>query len=226
MSLQRALLLDFDGVVVKNKRVQNYVGHACTQFFAKKTGLSYNKAKKLNQQLYPLYGHSSLALQKKLNIPCSIQDFNKGVYCDLIDYAVVKRLLCRDDFTYARALATLVGSFYDPCQTYIFSNAPDVWCIFLLRTLGIEYLVTEKKGFLCSNTFNCIKPMPEMYARAAAATQLRQPNLQHIMFVDDSLINFAPIMNESQWSTVHYLPGKGANLDQLKNSLMYELSSL
>jgi phosphoglycolate phosphatase-like HAD superfamily hydrolase len=121
----KALLLDVDGVIIKNRRLLSNVATNITHYSAKKLHLSPKDAIRVNKLLYSEYGHSFRGLKKACGVTCSLDNFNHEVY----DTNIMSELLeLRDDFQHslhAQHLRELAVA----CKTkgipiYIFSNAP------------------------------------------------------------------------------------------------------
>jgi len=153
----RALLLDFDGVILRNSKVRTYVQDACSRLFAEKTRMPPRVAARVNRERYPLYGHTSILLSKEFGIPCTVQGFNKDVYECMVKYNDVKKLLDDQDVDWIMDMSTTLPLD----KAYVFSNAPMIWCKTLSDYLGLTGIPMER--FLCSDKLRHLKPHPKAY---------------------------------------------------------------
>lgn len=204
-----ALLLDFDGVIMRNPNVNRYVSTTCTRFLARRADLSFHQAAEINREKYPIYGHTSQILVRDFKIPCSITSFNEGVYAELIDYGLIKRMITAEDRAYVRTLYDMLFYMHTPVfsqdRTLIFTNAMDIWCKEVLLMLGMP---SNAFGpILASNTHTdtkLLKPEVAAYKEADIQTRWVVPEMQRVIFVDDQLHNVNPTILPSHWKGVHY----------------------
>jgi FMN phosphatase YigB (HAD superfamily) len=198
--MKRALLLDFDGVVVRNRMVHRVVADACTTCVARKAGVSLAEARRVNDALYPRLGHSSLVLTRHFGVPTTPSEFNATVYDELLDYDFIARCLrSRADQEHARALANMI----DSRNTLVFSNAPWGWCERILSFLGIGGAVMRSNA-ICSDSTQLFKPDPRAFAEAEFRASLAVPGVQEFVFVDDSPANVAAAADRPGWTPVHF----------------------
>jgi phosphoglycolate phosphatase-like HAD superfamily hydrolase len=209
----RVLLLDFDGVLLRNPHVNRYVGNACTRWLADRTRQSYAQARKANKA----HGHTSIVLQKVYKIPCSVEVFNQEVYKRYLSSEVMSRLLARNADADKKEAGRWVERIIQPWQqthgpnsVFVFSNAPTAWCKTLMRALGTRDAIPDA-CYMGSNTLGALKPYWQAYLRATEAVKQLCPDARHIVFVDDHIPNLTPIhMNptllsaNTRWEAIHY----------------------
>lgn len=198
----RALLLDFDGVVLRNQKVKKYVEHCCTKLLSHKVNIPYKTARQVNQQLYPVYGHTSFIINRDYNVPCSMEQFNDTIYNEYINYKYIEKLLSFEDVAYAKQFERLVST-WNPDTVFIFSNATDVWCANILLMVGLGGLIPGT-NMLCSNLLKALKPSYNAYAEAESQARLLIPTLSSFVFVDDHANNLLPVKDFAHWHTFHY----------------------
>jgi len=207
------LFLDFDGVVLKSPKLQRYVGHACSRWLARELGGRYRDAAALNGKLYAALGHTSRLLPG-----VSVAAFNRVVYQELLDPAVVARLLRPDDRAHAHALLDALrrDAGIPPERTFVFSNAPaDGWCRDLARALGIPDDRLLPHHYICPDTGmqdGALKPHAAAFARAeqfaCQATGQQQQDCGHTcILVDDQARNTAAADARPGWRGVHWRAG-------------------
>lgn len=220
MEIMPALLLDFDGVIIRNKKISSYVAHQCTRLLADYGGLTMQRAKVLNDKLYPVYGHTSYILEKDLNIPCSIKAFNKAIYSSYINYDQVKKMISKDDREYAQEFRKIIRDAEIKENVFIFTNANDIWCMYILMQLDILDLI-PRSNVLSSNVLKSLKPSKIAYDAAAFYVDCfaKHEAKNQIVFVDDQAKNIEPIQNDPKWNESFAYSGSDASLEFLKKHL-------
>ena len=80
--MSKTLLLDFDGVLFNNPRMNRMIQHRATIYFQHYTRVPYKVASKLNAKFYKNYGHTVTFMKDIMEYPdtVNIQDFNEFVY--------------------------------------------------------------------------------------------------------------------------------------------------
>ena len=168
----KSLVLDIDGVLIRDRRLLDHVRHNCVRYVAKKLPECKDPAY-TNRLLYVTAGHTARGLQNSFGIDTS--DFNKEVY----DRPVRDRLwevLCGTQFQEdAKEIHELTQNGW---RVTLFTNSPIEWAGEVARAIGDEvYVVCPGSNIVESP----IKP------EARAFTDFAKHHT-HI-FVDDSLTN-------------------------------------
>jgi beta-phosphoglucomutase-like phosphatase (HAD superfamily) len=229
MTTNRVLMLDFDGVLLRNPKIQRYVGNACNRWLAHKTQTRYIEAKTVNRAGYQKYGHTSLVLQKEFNEPCQIGTFNRELYQEYVRPEVWSRLLNDADITHATQFANSIIVPWQEQQgshsVFVFSNAPSSWCKTLMRTFNIRHLIPET-CFVCSNTLDALKPYWQAYMKAEEAVKFVCPTVKEIIMVDDQQLNLDPIhvyptviTSTVRWEGLHY--SSETSFETIENALTH-----
>lgn len=216
--MSRVLLLDFDGVFIRNRKISSYVGTQCTRLLAHKKNLNMKQARKINSHLYPLYGHTSFILSKEYGIDCSIKDFNDIVYHEYINYKHIHNMITVNDVEYADQLVSKIVSKHD--NVFIFTNAVDTWCMEVLRMLHIQDCI-PRSHILSSDLLPVLKPDHKAYDKVDRMLEIFQPNAKQRIFVDDQLANIDPIINKTNWTGIYYPPMQ--TLDYLEKQICQNL---
>lgn len=178
---KRIHLLDFDGVVFRNKKAANYVATRAAEYTRKKMGMkgdgSLLLAKHLNTILYNKYGHTTLGL-KNMGIKCDLNEFNEFIYTDF-PYSAFK-----EENMYLPILPNM----------YLFSNAPKEYCQKILGHREIVFIedIIDKEEML--------KPQKKLYNKIDDYF-----NRSEVLFVEDSLINIMPVLNKENWINVLFV---------------------
>lgn len=204
MNHRRALLLDFDGVVLRNHKIHRYVGNVCTRVLSQKAKLDYATAKDVNSRWYPIYGHSSFIIDKKYGIPCSVKEFNDLVYEKYMDFDLVQQMLSPQDIVYAHQFADVIDTCA-PDTTFLFSNANDRWCANLMSMLGIQGAIPTSR-YLCSDNLEALKPSNKSYSNAENHVRRAFPDVTQFVGVDDQAKNVRGMCKRRDWIGIYYTP--------------------
>lgn len=185
-------LLDFDGVILRNHPAHNIISKRCVIYTQKCLGIkNHEVATSLNTKLYQVTGHTLIGL-RKLGITTCKEQFNHFVYKNFEYDAVFHDL--RN--THKHDIQQLVN-FKLTCDEfgiplYIFSNAPNEWCYNIMEIMSPDLTCIP---ILNINSF---KPLRRCYTEVEAKLES-----DHILFVDDSMVNFKNIMENTKWTKIH-----------------------
>lgn len=185
--MKRALLLDFDGVVLRKHQAHNLVGLRCQNFVQRQLKLKNPlKAREMNVNLYRTYGHTLMGL-RKLGYDIDLEEFNQFVYTCL-PYHTLFKDVCETNRLDIRNVER-INEFCleNDIDVYLFSNAPDVWCHTILDYMRVPLMRTLKHEALKPDRmcFQEIHPTLQRY--------------DQLVFVDDSFINFHHVLHSQRW---------------------------
>lgn len=189
------VLLDFDGVVLKNHQIQQRVSQLCTRFVEKRTKLK-KSASVLNKNLYSAYGHTAVGLNI-LGYETSKEEFNDFVYGQINyeDLRDIKETHRSDVLEFKRVYEWFKSqTLYD---LTIFSNAPDSWTSTISRMM-----IDEEVPSLAVQMGEFFKPQKECYDAV-------NKDGSRIVFLDDNLTNV--MESPESWKSSLYC----AELDML-----------
>jgi FMN phosphatase YigB (HAD superfamily) len=192
----KSLVLDIDGVLIRDRRLLDHVRHNCVRYVAKKLPECKDPAY-TNKILFATAGHTARGLQNSFGIDTS--DFNKEVY----DVALRSRLwevLSGTQFqAEAKQLHELTQNGW---RVTLFTNAPIEWAGEVAHAISDEvYVVCPGSNVIDSP----LKPEGRAYTDFAK-------HHAHI-FVDDSLTNLTTARWLPNWQPVHFNPGLDAPVD-------------
>lgn len=206
------ILLDFDGVIVKNKYLNDFITTKSNLFVQK----YYNKkqlykCKKINKHFYKTYGHTALGFNpiKKKDYTQDILDYNEFVFSD-INYDHIKDHITFYDICNIKKLLTYKSKFG------LFTNAPISWCenICSITDTDIYEFIDFDKCFTSDN--GLVKPNRECY-------EIIEEKLIYddtvINFIDDSYINFKNISSNDKWNPIIFDSNIMTLTDHLNNLL-------
>lgn len=194
-----SVLLDFDGVLLSNKKLNEMVSSNCNRFFSKKTGLPLHEASAINKAHYKKYGHTLNLLNEKMlkDTKVFIDEFNENVY-DSDTLRSIKYTLGPKDILEFEEWKRVIREL-DAESVLVYSNAPSSWLNACLNALGNAtrscilfddvVSVPERNGGL-------FKPSNTVYDSIESTIQSEK-----IMFIDDSVDN---LPNREAWTNVLY----------------------
>jgi hypothetical protein len=196
---KRAILLDFDGVILKKNRAHNTVTQRCESFVNKYVKFSDRGAlENFTAHLYKSSGHTLLGL-RKMGYDIPVAEFNEFVY---------KPEFCADvqpsaaDTLEMRIFCHEFKDFGSHSKIYISSNAPDIWCKTILSSM-VDSTDLDLFETVCSSDLNALKPQEEFYMGLH-----ERINADAYIFVDDSIVNLEPLLGPlgsfTSMSPYHY----------------------
>lgn len=192
----KSLLLDIDGVLVRDRLLLEHVKDNCVKYVASKLPDAKNP-REVNKILYMTHGHTARGLQKAFQVDAS--DFNAKVY----DKRLLEHLAEVIYGTEFQLEAKEIHEFTKKdWRVGLFTNAPIEWAGPVARAISDEVYVT------CAGsdaTKSPLKPEADMY------TQF-QKHLTHI-YVDDCMKNLATARWLPNWHPIHF--NEGPNVDRL-----------
>ena len=203
------MLFDFDGVILRNSVIQKIVETKAAKYVEKKLKLSSNNGVNLNKILYTHYGHTALGVAKLLEVDYKhiVQEFNDIVYKDFRYEFLMKEHLNFDDYERVHNLNNGLDiikaeGLQDVYTCGLYTNAPMEWCENTLAFMGYDVydLFDKNQCFTSDNGY--LKPHKDSYTfvenrqeEMGWTPELSPP----IHFIDDSLKNLLPVMNNDNW---------------------------
>jgi hypothetical protein len=177
------LLLDVDGVLLRDKPLLDHVRYNVNAYVAKKLPSVKNPGR-VNHILYNTYGHTGRGLFDAFKIDTS--DFTEKVY----DRALMSHLweiLSGTDF---QNDAAEIHSMTENWDVRLFSNAPLIWTSSVATAISDELKVSRTNFYL--------KPDPRAYVKF--------PQNRKKVFVDDSIMNLRTANYMHKWTPIHFDP--------------------
>lgn len=192
----KSLLLDIDGVVVRDRLLLEHVKDNCVRYVHAKLPEAKNP-RDVNKLLYSKYGHTARGLKQAFQL--DVSDFNEKVYDKNLTDHLAEVLYSTDFQLEAKEIHELTKQSW---KVTLFTNSPIVWAGRVARAISDEVFV------VCSEsdaTTGPLKPEAAMY------TQF-QKHHTHI-FVDDSLKNLKTAKYLPNWHPVLF--NQGPKVDKL-----------
>jgi FMN phosphatase YigB (HAD superfamily) len=188
MTMYKSLLLDIDGVILRDKLLLEHVKDNCVKYVASKMPESKDP-RKTNSVLYLAHGHTARGLQKIFNIDTS--DFNSKVYDkNLISH--LSEVIYGTDFQKeAKELHELTQKDW---KVTLFTNSPTEWATPIARAISDNLYID------CANLDFQLKPDASRYTKFPK-------HMTHV-YVDDSLKNLGTARWLPNWHSVYFNEGQ------------------
>lgn len=178
--MNKILVLDVDGVLIRDQHVLHEVKRRCEAYVAKK--LPGCDAVETNARLYLSHGHTAKGLRDVHGI--NTTDFNSFVYQNRVFNCLYEVIYGTDFQRDATQIHELISEGW---KVTLFSNAPYEW------THAVAFAISDEVGVTC---FQGVKPEPVAYTSFPKAVTK--------MYVDDSLKNLGSVRWEPNWHPVHF----------------------
>ena len=179
--MQKNLILDIDGVVIRDKKLLNHVRDNCVRYVSQKLPCCKNPSS-TNEALYLSTGHTGYGLSKILDIDTS--DFNHKVY----DQSLMEHLAeVISHPIYQAETIKLHNLTLDGWDITLFTNAPPIWAT------PIALSINDKVNIRCPGYY---KPSVNAYASF--------PRDQIKVYVEDSIKNLETIRFSKSWTPVYF----------------------
>jgi FMN phosphatase YigB (HAD superfamily) len=180
--MNKSLLLDIDGVLVRDKALLSHVKDNCVQYVRHKLP-DAKDPESVNKILYLAHGHTARGLRNAFRIDTT--DFNEKVYDRrLLDH--LSEVIYGTEFQ--KEAEEIHGLVKDGWNVTLFTNSPSVWALPVARAISDEINV------------HC----PHMWLKPEAEAYKYFPNDQDYIFVDDSLKNLGTARWLPNWIPIYF----------------------
>lgn len=216
--MSRVLLLDYDGVILRNNSANKLIAHRAGLYTQKVVSIknNYTIDSKASHDLcfnvYKGFGHTLLGINAVGidHTEVTLRNYNNFVYSH-IDY---------NDLTNTNNDMEDVEKVFNLCakqdiDVYVFSNSPKRW---IERTIRKQKNVAKNmkdirdKLNVQDDDASLLKPLPKIYDMINNLFKDKE-----IVFVDDSACNLQYSLTKSNWVNVLYC---GVNCNTNKNMHM------
>lgn len=195
---KHVILFDYDGVIFRNKYAQSHVNHASIRYAQKFIKLPFKEVAEINNKNYMKYGHTVNMLKKMSFEEANMEDYNRFVFQDNIDYDDIRRQLTAFDHYNTKDIEECIYRINRSGSSCgIFTNSCSLWIDQINKVLDIQGIVPDSMNF----TFDKIKhskPNPESYE--FIENQLNDP--KKIIFVEDSPRNLEYCHKHDKWMPI------------------------
>lgn len=192
----KSLVLDIDGVLLRDKALLDHVRHNCERYVKAKLPECKEPAR-VNRLLYNTCGHTARGLQNLFGI--DTRDFNKKVY-DVPLRTHLWEILSSTEFQ--KDAAAIHNFTQNGWRVTLFTNSPREWAG------QVAHAISDEVFLVCpsDNIVDCsIKPEATVYRSFAK-------HHTHV-FVDDSLVNLNTARWLPNWHPVYFNEHKGYKPD-------------
>lgn len=189
------ILLDFDGILLRNNKVGKLIEQKSIDFVHKSLNISHSRCKHMNKFLYKTYGHTANGVAKSTsrNLTDVVSDYNDYVFKNM-NYQNISHYLDKND---KDRLNTLLDEFkrISDSKYGLFTNAPLSWCenIFSCLENDMNEIIDYNKIFTSDN--GLLKPNIITY------NNIEEQLDNKIHFIDDSQLNLLPVHKNKKWKT-------------------------
>lgn len=203
------ILLDFDGVLFKNKRVHDYIKHKSIKYLRNNNKMrkkfphgmdTYEMASKINEIGYKTMGHTSMLIDKSTK---SVLDYNDYVFDDST-LLFTRNSLTADDFKLLDDVAHCLQRTNK--QIGLFTNTPMRYCTTIIDPLLQDIDLRHK---LYSNAFTSdiglVKPDIKFYTVVDKTLHISE-NPSEIYFIDDTFLNIHKVFENKEKMKNRWFP--------------------
>jgi FMN phosphatase YigB (HAD superfamily) len=181
------LLLDVDGVLIRNKPLLKHVKDNCVKYVGSKMPGCKNP-ELLNHILYLSHGHTARGLQNTFQVDAG--DFNKEVY----DRKLITHLhefIRGDEFQQdTKEIQSLIDEGW---TVSLFTNSPAEWVYPVADAIGSNVNV------ICPT-----RDLARAYMKPEASAYSQFPKWRDYIFIDDSLKNLGTSRWLPNWKPVQF----------------------
>ncbi len=187
MTAGKSLLLDIDGVLLRDKKLLDHVKHNCARYVKAKLP-ECREPERVNRLLYGTCGHTARGLQTLFGVDTA--DFNKFVY----DVPLRSRLWEVLSSTEFQEEAAEIHKFTENgWNVTLFTNSPIEWAG------QVAHAISDNLNVVCPGSNIGESPLkPE-----ASAYKNFPKHFVHV-FVDDSLANLSTTRWLSNWKPIYF----------------------
>lgn len=185
--MSRTLLLDIDGVLIRDPVLLDHVKSNIIRYVYKKVPGHQNHYR-LNNLLYKAHGHTAVGLKKEYGV--DTRDFDAHVYTPRVLDHLDDFLDTREFQNDAEIVRNILSIGWD---VELFSNAPIVW------SEPVKYAIDPTR---VKNNGVYEKPKIESYLKF-------DPSNRYV-FVDDKMCNLLPTLFLDNWKQIHFTNERGS----------------
>ena len=190
------ILLDFDGVVLRNERICSVINERSIQYVAtKKKNMCYNDAKTYNSRMYKSRGHTALSFDNSNTYHDEVCEYNLNVFHNLDFKNDIRQHINKHDVSH---INELLLSFEGCKKPGLFTNAPLLWVHETLGMLGFDIDEVFDTDLLFTSDKGLVKPKLDAYEYIN-----RYCEDEHIVFIDDSEKNIEACEVYDNWIGLH-----------------------
>ena len=198
--MKKTLLLDYDGVVLRNTYLSQYQLNRSAKFVQKHSHLSYQTCKEINSKYYPKHGHTVTLINKMFNKNVTLEEYNDYVF-SLRHLKKLNHLVDAQTYEHGNAFNKL----FEFCQAnnmqwHTYTNAHINWVLNFSNLLDLPMI--SAKNIIWPLDISLLKPNKVSYD--IIEKELCDYGSSFTM-VDDSLLNLTiPRERPNKWMPIHF----------------------
>lgn len=192
------VLLDFDGILFRNRNVQKEVTERSIRFVKQHGHFKTDQeALYFNATRYPVEGHSALLLPKYQCAKKAVRDYNDSVFDEHLMY-IIRTSVNEDDQRHARRVLAIKRALPTDVEFHLCTNAPLRYCEQVMNSLALplDLLFDTKCSFTSDN--DLVKPQPEFWDSVEKHPYFSD-HTSTIELVDDSLVHVLSVKDRARW---------------------------
>jgi FMN phosphatase YigB (HAD superfamily) len=189
------LLLDFDGVLLKNKKLDQIITKRSVDYVYSKSDKCYTYATNYNRKMYKKLGHTALIFNNSLNYHHEVCEYNAKVFQDLDFDKDIKPFMNNEDILH---VSEILKSFDGNNKPGLFTNTPLIWVYETLGILGFDVERVFNTDLLFTSDEGFVKPKMDAYDNVDSFLKD-----EHIVFIDDNEKNIFPTVTRDNWIGFH-----------------------
>lgn len=179
--MKNTLLLDIDGVLIRDEVLLDHVKHNIVKYVHKKLPNQKNPYR-LNNYLYMKYGHTATGLRKEYGV--DTLDFDYRVYTPRVLDHLENFLDTREFKRDADILRNVLNMGWD---VELFSNSPLVWSEQVKCKIDSHRVVNKR-----------------VYEKPSASSYTQFDPFREYLFVDDKVSNLLPTLFMDNLKQIHF----------------------
>lgn len=183
----KSLLLDIDGVLVRDKALLSHVKDNCVRYVQTKFPDSKNP-EEINKMLYLAHGHTAVGLRHVYKMENDGYDFNSKVYDKKLLEHLSEVIYGTEFQREAKEIHSLIS---DGMNVTLFTNSPIEWAGPVARAISDEIHIS------CTNA-------DSEFLKPDAAAYSFFPDNRNYMYVDDSLKNLGATRRMKNWQQLYF----------------------
>jgi len=179
--VNKVLLLDIDGVLVRDRALLGHVRDKCVRYVKNKLPYAKNPGQ-INDVMYLSHGHTATGLKTIYGI--NTDDFNSYVYDKNVMSHLTEVVYGSEFQREAKEIHSLIET---GTSVTLFTNAPHVWAKTVARAMSDN---------ICIANNEYMKPNEHAYVHF--------PVSNDYLFVDDNLKNLGAVRRMNNWQPLYY----------------------
>lgn len=187
-----SILLDFDGVVFNNPRVNALVTDRSVAFTQQKLKLPNSKeARYVNSYMYPIKGHTALIFED----PNAIHEYNRYVFNESFLYHI-HTLVDAKDVIHVQRLVSMRRRI-PKYKIHLCTNATRSYCETVFHAMGVPMTDLFDMSYVFTSENGLVKPTLAFWNHVQESIPVGKLTL-----VDDSPLNILGVDALSRWDGV------------------------